>query len=229
MLDRLGLQKTTLVDYPGHVAATLFTHGCPLRCPYCHNPELIAGPVPEHFLSRREISDFLASRARLLDGVCITGGEPLVHQDLAELLEEIRSHGLAVKLDTSGMFPEHLERLLTGGLVDFVAVDFKTGPEHYDRVGGDGEKFLRAVAILRESGVDYELRTTAAPGVVTEEDIAAIAAELKPGERYVLTQFRPGVTLDPLQSEALPYTAQTLRDWCDRIGESGAECLLRGV
>lgn len=229
MLDRLGLQKTTLIDFPGHVAATLFTHGCPLRCPYCHNPELITGPVPGHFLSRREISEFLASRARLLDGICVTGGEPLVHQDLADLLEEIRSHGLAVKLDTSGMFPEHLDRLLAAGLVDFVAMDFKTGPSHYDRVGGDGEKLLRAIGVLRDRGVAYELRTTAAPGVVTDEDIRAIAEELRPGERYVLTQFRPGVTLDPLQSQAIPYTSHTLREWCNHILGSGAECLLRGA
>lgn len=229
MLSHLGLQKTTLVDFPGHVAATLFTHGCPLRCPYCHNPELVSGPMPDHFVSREEISRFLAARARLLDGVCITGGEPLVHQDLAELLEEIRSHGLAVKLDTSGMYPDHLERLISADLLDFVAIDFKTAHHHYARVGGDGAKVLRAIATVRQSGVDYELRTTAAPGVVTEEDIASISKELVPGERYVLTQFRPGSTLDPLQSRALPYTTETLHEWCEIIRTSGAECLLRGV
>lgn len=229
MLSQLGLQKTTLVDFPGHVAATLFTHGCPLRCPYCHNPELVSGPVPKHFLSREEISRFLTSRARLIDGVCITGGEPLVHQDLGDLIQEIRSHGLAVKLDTSGMFPEHLERLLDDGLIDFIAIDFKTGPEHYDRVGGDGGKLLRAIAVARAHDTPYELRTTAAPGVVTAEDVAAIAAELRTGERYVLTQFQPGVTLDPLQAETIPYTSQTLLDWCETIRASGAECILRGA
>ena len=229
MLERLGLQKTTLVDFPGRVAATIFTHGCPLRCPFCHNPELVVGPIPESFVARAEIEHFLEKRAPLLDGICITGGEPLIHQDLAEFLREIRSHELEVKLDTSGMFPDHLERLLSAGLVDFVALDFKTSPEHYHRVGGDGEALLRSIGILRGGGIEYEIRTTVAPGVVTEEDIRTIATHLVAGERYVLAQFRPGTTLDPLQSQAIPYRSERLHALCAEIIAQGKQCRLRGA
>ncbi len=229
MLTRLGLQKTTLVDFPGRVAATLFTHGCSLRCPFCHNPELVAGPVPESFLSREEISAFLEHRSARIEGVCISGGEPLLHQDLGDLMREVQSHGLAVKLDTAGVYPDHLARLLDAGLVDYVAIDVKTAPDNYRRVSADGGEFLRSLAILRESGVAYELRTTVAPGVVTYEDIVAIAEMLRPGELYYLVQFRPGNTLDPLQAETTPYSPTQLAEWQKTIANTGTDCRLRGV
>ncbi|POR01029.1 hypothetical protein AU468_09185 [Alkalispirochaeta sphaeroplastigenens] len=189
-LERLGLQKTTLLDYPGRVAAVLFTQGCPLRCPYCHNPELLQGPPPDSFLPRGEIRAFLHRRRTVLEGVVITGGEPLLHQDLGDLVEEITSLGLAVKLDTSGAFPESLERILRDRPVDMVALDLKTRPERYHLVGGRGDDLLRSLEVLRAWGGRYLLRTTLAPQVVTPEDLDALAALVRPDETWIHQPLR---------------------------------------
>lgn len=229
MLDRLGLRKTTLLDYPGLVAATVFTHGCPLRCPYCHNPELVAGPVPDHFLSRGEVLALLAARVGRIEGVCITGGEPLVHPDLGDLVARIADLGLRVKLDTCGMYPDRLKAVLDAGRVSLVALDIKTAPENYDRVGGDGDRLRDALTVLRQSDVPFVTRTTAAPGVVEQEDIEAIANLLRPGEQLQLTQFRSGVTLDPTYADRTPHTGDTLAIWSREIGKTGVQCAVRGT
>ncbi|SIP87738.1 pyruvate formate lyase activating enzyme [Alkalispirochaeta americana] len=183
-LERLGIQKTTLLDYPGRVAAVLFTHGCPLRCPYCHNPELITGPEPDSFIPRGEIFEILERRKHLLQGVVITGGEPLLHQDLGDLVEEIASLGLAVKLDTSGAFPERLQEILGNHPIDLVALDLKTAPGQYHRVGGSGEAILQSLEVLRSWGGRYLLRTTLAPQVVTDQDLACLENLVLPGEEW---------------------------------------------
>ena len=130
-LERLGLLKTSLIDFPGEVAAVVFTAGCNLRCPYCHNPRLVPGPPPEDFLTRDAVFDALASRAGVLTGVCVTGGEPLVHDGLADLLDAVRGLGLTVKMETNGRLPERLEAVS----VDFVALDLKLAPERYGELG----------------------------------------------------------------------------------------------
>ncbi len=229
MIDSIGLQKTTLLDYPGKVAATVFTHGCPLRCPYCHNPELVGGPVPEYFIRKDDFTRFLDRRKNVLEGICITGGEPMVHQDLPELISLIRSRGLLVKLDTSGMFPDRLKKLLDAHLVDFVAMDIKTAFSHYDRVAGDGAKAARSVEILRKSSVDHEFRTTMAPGIVTEEDLTEIAGFLGPEDTWALAQFRPTVTLDPSFARTIPYPDDLLFQWCRDLTQKKRRCIVRGV
>ncbi|MFP4010569.1 MAG: anaerobic ribonucleoside-triphosphate reductase activating protein [Spirochaetaceae bacterium] len=235
-LDRLGLTKSTLIDYPGEVAATVFTAGCNLACPYCHNPELVSGRPPAGFLSRQEVLAYLGKRRGVLGGVCITGGEPTLHPDLEELIGGIHALGLKVKLDTNGTRPDRLETLA----VDYVAMDLKTTPERYDRVAsadaaagsgagsapGLAERVRRSVAILRErgrrDGVSYEFRTTMVPGIVSEEDLDGLCELMRPGERYVLSPFRPSVTLDPKLGSVAPYPSETL----ERIAEA---CRLRGI
>lgn len=209
---RVGLQKTTLLDYPGHVAATLFTHGCPLRCPYCHNPELVTGPEPEEFIDELAVLSFLDRRKNVLDGVCITGGEPLLHPDLPRLIKRIRSLGLKVKLDSSGIFPERLQRLLEAGYLDYVALDLKTTPDRYPLLNGNGDRVLESVKALRSATVAYELRATAAPGFVDREYAEWISEFLLSGERFYLQQYRPGKTLDARFSEVRSYTPDELEE-----------------
>jgi len=189
---RLGLLKTTLVDYPGVVAATIFTAGCNLRCPYCHNPDLVAGTQPEEFLPFPTVMSFLTRRKHVLGGVCISGGEPLVNNWLPALADEIHAIGLKVKLDTNGVSPGRIAAVNA----DYIAMDIKTAPDHYDRVGGAID-VAAAIEAVRSGAPAYEFRTTVVDGMVDQEDIETIVGLLRPGERYVLTAFRPGTTLDP--------------------------------
>lgn len=205
---RLGLLKTTLVDYPGLVAATVFTAGCNIRCPYCHNPELVTGPPPPDFLPAREVIDLIGSRKRMLDGVCITGGEPLVHGWLPDLASTFRGFGLKVKLDTNGAFPRRIPAVSP----DYIALDIKTDPAHYERVGGAVD-IAAALESVRSSGAEYEIRTTVLESIVTREDIEAIVSLLRPGERFTLTAFRPGKTLDPALSNRAATSHAVLENY----------------
>ncbi len=204
-LQFLGLQKTSLIDYPGKLAAVVFTHGCPLRCPFCHNPELVQGPRPESFLPAEEVLDFLRKRAKLLGGVVISGGEPLLHADLAQLIGEIGALGLSVKLDTSGALPQPLAEILRLEAVTYVAMDIKTAPNRYQELGVEWAPVAASMELLRASGKVYEFRTTCAPGLADPAELAAIGAAIRPGERWTRNAFRPGSCLDPAWN-ALPHT-----------------------
>jgi pyruvate formate lyase activating enzyme len=224
-LDRLGLQKSTLVDYPGEVAATLFTNGCNLSCPYCHNPELVTGPPPGDFLERREILAYLRRRRGVLGAVCITGGEPTLHTDLAELIAEIREIGLKVKVDTNGTLPDRLPPLGA----DYYAMDLKAAPTHYDRVGlaQAGDRLRRSIAWIRESGADYEFRTTVVPGIVSDDDVDEICQILEPGDRYTLAQYRPAVTLEEAFRSVGPYPIDVLEAMKERCAARGIRAHVR--
>ena len=158
-----GLQKMTLLDFPGKVACTVFLYGCNLRCPFCHNSELFGGK-PEPVMSEDAFLAYLKSRQGLLDGVCVSGGEPTLQPDLPELLAQIKALGFAVKLDTNGSRPEVLKKLVAQGLVDYVAMDVKNGPEAYGTTiglrGYDLTLVEESLRFLIDGGVDYELRTT---------------------------------------------------------------------
>lgn len=184
-----GLQKLTLLDFPGKTACTVFLQGCNFRCPFCHNPSLIFGTEP---IEEAELFRFLATRQGLLDGVAVSGGEPLLSNDLAPLLERIKSMGFAVKLDTNGSFPARLRSLLDAGLVDHVAMDIKNAPTRYAATcGADG--MLPAVeesaALLMERRVPYEFRTTVVAELHAPEDFHAIGAWLRGAEQYFLQPF----------------------------------------
>ena len=224
-LDALGLLKSTLVDYPGEVAATLFTNGCNLSCPYCHNPELISGPAPEDFLTRKQVMAYLHRRSCVLGGVCITGGEPTLHADLPELISEIRELGLKVKVDTNGTLPERIAELDA----DYFAMDVKASPAHYDRVGmpAAGDRLRRSMEIIRASGAEYEFRTTVVPGIVFDEDVDEICESLAPGDIYTLAQYRPLITLDPAFESVGPYPLATLEAMRDRCAARGVDAHVR--
>jgi pyruvate formate lyase activating enzyme len=197
-----GLQKLTLIDYPGYIAATVFTVGCNFRCPFCHNPELVErGTWNVERKLEKDFFEFLETRQGKLEGVCITGGEPTIQPDILEFIRKIKSLGYKVKLDSNGARPDVLRTLFREKLLDFVAMDIKNTWEKYDQTTKskvDIERIRLSVDLIRSSGVDYEFRTTAVPGLHKEEDFDKIGEWLKGSKKYVLQAFEDkGKILDP--------------------------------
>ncbi len=193
-----GLQKNSLIDYPGKVSAVVFITGCNFSCPYCHNPELARGRYPQR-IALDELLDFLSPRKRLLDGVVITGGEPTTWPHLASLCREIKNLNLSIKLDTNGSRPETLSQIITDGLLDYVAMDIKTSLDNYApplcrRTAGSMVK--ESIGILMDGEVDHEFRTTCVPPFVDEAILKRIAHQIRGARRYILQRFRPGTVLD---------------------------------
>ncbi len=186
-----GLAKMTLLDFPGRVAATVFTAGCGMRCPFCHNASLVTHIGDE--LPTEELFSFLDKRRGLLDGVCITGGEPLLQPDIADLVRDIRRMGYAVKLDTNGMHPERLASLIDEGLLDYVAMDIKNSPEKYAATAGLArmpEGVPESVSLLLGGRIPYEFRTTVVRELHEPRDFAAIGEWIAGAERYYLQSFK---------------------------------------
>lgn len=188
-----GLQKMTLLDFPGKVACTVFTGGCNFRCPFCHNALLVTKLPEKPDYTEDEILSFLEKRIGLLDGVAITGGEPLLNPDIGDFIRKIRDMGYAVKLDTNGSFPERLKAIVGEGLVDYVAMDIKNRREKYTETIGlkslDLSKIEESVEFLKSGAVDYEFRTTVVKQFHTVEDIRAAAEWISGAKRYFLQNF----------------------------------------
>ena len=187
-----GLQKTTLLDYPEHIACTVFLGGCNLRCPFCHNGDLVIGRV-EGIYTKDDIFKYLKKRVGVLEGVCVTGGEPLIYEDTLEFLAEIKALGFLVKLDTNGFFPDRLEKAINSGNVDYVAMDIKSSQGGYAAATGiaspDLEAVKRSVQLLEESGLDHEFRTTVVRELHDVIDIKEIGSWLKGTKKYFLQGF----------------------------------------
>ena len=187
-----GLQKTTLLDYPGYVACTLFAHGCNLRCPFCHNAGLVVRK-PENIINEEEIAAFLQKRKGILDGVCLTGGEPLAQKDAVRFIEFLKSFGYKVKLDTNGFYPERLQEIIDKGLVDYIAMDIKSSKSGYPKAVGiqdiDITPMIKSTELIMGSGIDYEFRTTAVKGIHLVSDFQEIGKWLKGAKRYFIQQF----------------------------------------
>ncbi len=187
-----GLQKLTLLDYPGKTACTVFTHGCNFRCPFCHNSPLVTQGVGD-IISEDEFFSFLKKRQGILDGVCITGGEPTLQKDLKEFIIKIKALGFLVKLDTNGSRPDVLKNLTEENLLDFVAMDIKNCKEKYSLTSGidvDIEKIEESVEILKRSNIDFEFRTTVVGELHTADDLKAISLWLQGDSKYFLQQFK---------------------------------------
>lgn len=187
-----GLQKLTLLDYPQKPACTVFLGGCNFRCPFCHNWELLDGAFPAA-MDEAELMRFLQARRGMLDGVCVTGGEPLMSDDVLPLLEKLREMGYAVKIDTNGSYPARLERILSAGLVDYVAMDIKNSPEKYALTAGgfsDMEKIRESVSLLMQGKADYEFRTTVVDELHCEDDFHAMGKLLHGADKWFLQPFR---------------------------------------
>lgn len=187
-----GLQKTTLLDYPGQVACTVFTGGCNFRCPFCHNASLVLAPNAVDSIPENEFFAFLSKRKGILDGVCVTGGEPLLQNDIIPFLERIRSMGFKIKLDTNGSFPQRLEEIISLGLVDHIAMDIKNSPEKYRITSGASclDQVLESIRIIMDSGVSYEFRTTVVRELHEKEDMEAIGQLIKGAKQYFLQAFK---------------------------------------
>jgi len=224
-----GIQKTTLVDYPGKVAATIFTIGCNFRCSFCHNPEIVKGiakVIPE-----KEIWDFLESRRNLIDAVCLTGGEPTLQSDIFSFIKKIKALGYAVKLDTNGLKPEVLAKLLNADLLDYVAMDIKAPWDKYHLVVArkvDVEKIKESVGILKNSNIPYEFRSTILPALHTPEDIVAMARQIKGAPKYFLQHFRPALSLvNESFLDKKPFTRKELIDIVQEFKEWFEVCRIR--
>ena len=218
-----GLQKLTLLDYPGKIACTVFLGGCNFRCPFCHNGSLVLPEMMGETMPMEEFLAFLDARRGRLQGVCVSGGEPTLHSDLSELLSEIKARGYAVKLDTNGTNPEMLLALINDGLVDYVAMDIKNSPSKYAETAGiNAELLLKAVKesaeILMQGRVDFEFRTTLMRELHTADDMRAIGQWLAGGEKFFLQTYREEGDLivggfTPFSSEETKQLLDTLRQY----------------
>ena len=221
-----GLQKLAMVDYPGKLAATVFTGGCNLRCPFCHNAVLVLHPDQAEHLRQAAVLDFLSRRRGLLDGVVLSGGEPLLHDGAGDFLRRVQDLGFAVKLDTNGCFPDRLEQLLRDKLVDYVAMDIKNSPERYGETAGrsglDLAPFRESVSFLLSGAVDYEFRTTVVRELHDGDSFRAIGPWLAGARRYYLQSFVDRDTvlragLHPWDRESLEAFAGLVRPWMERV------------
>lgn len=229
-MDAAGLQKLTLLDYPGKVACTVFTAGCNFRCPYCHN-SLLVEHIPEDRISEEKLLAFLEKRKGILEGVAITGGEPTLHRELPSLLEKIKAMGFLTKLDTNGTNPEMLRRIVEAGLADRVAMDIKNAPEAYEVTVGTAVD-MRAVETSKDyllsGSVEYEFRTTVVKGLHTPELLEKAAVWIAGAKEYYLQQFKDSGCL--LSPEGLgAFSEEEMRLMLDRIKNILPAAHLRGV
>lgn len=225
----LGLAKLTLLDYPSKIAATIFTGGCNMRCPFCHNPRLVF--MEEEEISQEYVLDFLKSRIGILEGVCITGGEPLINNDIIPFIQKIKGLGYKVKLDTNGSFPDKLQQIIDEGLVDYVAMDIKNCPEKYPetvgRPGFDVAPILKSVQILMQGRIPYEFRTTTLKDFHTEEDFLKIGKWLEGADKYFIQPFKDSgdiisiSTLEGYETSTLEHFQQILTPFFKQIAIRG--------
>ena len=216
-----GYQKTTLLDYPEHVAATIFTGGCNFRCPFCHNSDLLLKPDSTSLISEEEIFAFLKKRKNVLSGVCITGGEPTLQPDLKDFIIKVRALGYKIKLDTNGYRPDVITTLLNDNLLDYIAMDIKSGFSNYANVSGvpnlDINKIKESISIIENFGIDYEFRTTVVKEFHTEKDFHEITKMISSKSPYYIQSFQdsgniltPG--LSSCDKETLEYFLSIMKE-----------------
>ena len=228
----VGLQKLTLLDYPGKVACTLFTRGCNFKCPFCHNASLVVRADEQKPYANADILAFLKKRAGVLDGVAITGGEPTMMSGLYDFIAEIKDIGYAVKLDTNGTRPDVLKKIVNASLVDYVAMDIKNSPEKYAVTAGlpqsyDLSKIEESKSFLMEGNVDFEFRTTVVKPFHTEEDFSRIGEWIAGEEKYFLQQFKDSG--DVIGQNVSAYSAEEMERFLNVLLPSVPNAQLRGV
>jgi pyruvate formate lyase activating enzyme len=225
-----GLQQTSLIDYPGKIAAIIWTIGCNFRCPFCYNPQLVNGEIQE--IPIKDILDFLDKRKGKLEAVSITGGEPLLHQDIESLITTIKEKGYLIKIDTNGSYPDRLNQLLQKNLLDYVSMDVKASKDNYHLVSGSDVNINNidtSIHLIQKKAPDYEFKTTVIPPYHPKEEIIKIAEWLQGSKRYFLQQFRvttPLLSADLTKTQ--PYSKDVMKDFCDTIKPFFNECAIRG-
>ncbi len=226
MVEIKGLEKFSPKDFPGVISATVFLGSCNFRCPYCHNSELVLDPEHLPNFPGDYFTDFLDSRKDWLEGICITGGEPLLHQDLADLCSLLKDRKLLVKLDTNGSFPTRLKALIGKNLVDSIAMDIKAPLEKYEEVARaavNTKNIRKSIDIIMNSGLDYVFRTTVVPGLIDEAGIVQIGRLLEGAKVYQIQQFIPVNTLDPAFENLKPFKKEEVLALSRRIQEFFSE------
>lgn len=226
-----GFQKLTLLDYPGKMACTIFTAGCNMRCPFCHNSRLVINPSAEAEFTEDEILAYLKKRQGILDGVAITGGEPLMQKDIEDFIIKVRELGYPVKLDTNGTYPEKLKELVNKGLVDYVAMDIKNSPELYSETVGIADynisKIEESIAFLLEGRVDYEFRTTVVRELHSVFSVEGIGKMIKGAKRHYIQAFIDSGELIGFDLTAVPKNEmETMKNVMLKYVDS---CEIRGI
>lgn len=204
-----GFQKTSLIDYPDRVASILFTSECNMRCPFCHNGDLVHG-YEGPFLDEDELIATLLERKKYVDSIVVTGGEPTIQSDLPDFLAKLKDNGFNIKLDTNGLLPKVLKACVP--YLDYIAMDIKTSPSRYQELGADDiSGLMESVELVMSSGVDYEFRCTAVPGLVEEDSIQEMGELVKGAKLFIFQQYRPEKTLDPAYGNIQPHLDETLQ------------------
>jgi pyruvate formate lyase activating enzyme len=227
-----GIQKTSLVDYPGRLSSVLFFGGCNFSCGYCHNPELVCNGNNLSSFPASDVLNLLNDRRSLIDCVVITGGEPTLYKELTSFLEKIKEIPLFIKIDTNGSNPDVIEKLLTKSLPDYIAIDIKTSRQKYKIAAGvniDFNKIIRTIELVKESGIDYEVRTTCVPSYVTLDDFISIKNAIGNVKKYFLQQFVNSNTLDPALQKCSPYPDCVLYEFKEYVKSFAEFCGIRGI
>ena len=217
---RFGLQKLTLLDYPGVMACTVFTNGCNFRCPFCHNASIVTGKESDMPLDSSELLNFLDGRKKILDGVCITGGEPLLHGEIPEIIREIKKLGYKIKLDTNGSQPERLQSILDAGTIDYVAMDIKHCREKYAIASGSESAIIpvnKSVEILKNASVDFEFRTTVVSQLHSPDDMESIAKWIAGVKHYYLQNFADSGDILQKDHSFSPVPQDVLNTMLERV------------
>lgn len=211
-----GMEKASLLDYPGKVCAVVFLADCNFRCPFCQNPDLINRPDQLPNMPEQELFRLLKARGKWLDAVCISGGEPCLHKGLPAFAKRVKEKGFLVKLDTNGSNPRMIKHMLDGKLVDYIAMDIKGPLDKYAEIAGvpvDFRKLEQSIELIRNSGIDHEFRTTVLPKLLNEQDMIKIGKWLKGSRLYAIQQFRPTNTLDPEFKQESSYSREELESF----------------
>ncbi|UCF49852.1 MAG: anaerobic ribonucleoside-triphosphate reductase activating protein [Thermoplasmatales archaeon] len=226
-----GIQKTSLLDYPDIISAIVWTIGCNFRCPFCYNKEIVLGNVKP--ISEKEVFSFLEMRKGMLEGLVITGGEPLIQKDISDFCKDVKKLNYLIKIDTNGTTPKKLEELIKKNLVDYVAMDIKASKKKYDKLTNakvNIKKIEESIKILQNSNIDYEFRTTFVPKYLTKDDIIEIAKWLKGSKKFYLQQFKPNTPLISHKFEdIIPYPKKELIDTLEDIKSYFDICEVRGI
>jgi pyruvate formate lyase activating enzyme len=234
-LDIRGFLETSFLDWDGKVVATIFLPNCNFRCPFCHNVDLLKTPENLERIPVKKIEQYLIDHKDFIDGICITGGEPCMHQrrGLFEFMRAINKLRFGIKLDTNGADPECVKKAITENLVQYIAMDIK-GPidERYDRLSGvktDISKIKQSIKLIMDSGIEYEFRTTLVPSLLNKNDVVDIARHLKGARKFVLQQFVPKNTLDPALIKIKPYEKEELLEMVEAAQQFVPNTILRGI
>jgi len=224
-----GFQETSLLDYPGKVAAIIWTTGCNFRCPFCYNPDLVFEKTDN--VSIEHILSFLDARKGKIDALSISGGEPFLQRDLKDFISQVKNRGYLVKVDTNGSFPDRMKELLDEGLIDYLSMDVKATKNKYNEITGvsvDVDDIRTSIDLIKEHAGDYEFKTTVIPKFHQKEDIVEIARWLKGSKKYFLQQFKSNTSI--ISSEIFsPYSKEELLNMCETIKPYFKHCNVRGI